>query len=258
MSRILAGVGRLARALFVAGVVAQVACKPKPAPAKKGELGALAAPSWLVALEVPGFAAARVAVPLGARVPRPLLIALHGDADQPEWTCGGYRGVVGQRGFILCPRGTPRPDGRFTWESFEQSVTELRAALPALKARFPGHVAKDDVVLAALGPSVDYAIGLAVQEPKFFSRLLLVDGSTRRLTLAAATRFADRGGKRVLVVCSRAGCDDDAAQRTASLRPGGVESRFVKLEKGQGLDADAVARIAQEWSWLTTGDTRWR
>jgi hypothetical protein len=254
----MAGLGHLAIALLAAGALAQVRCKPKAAPAKKGELAALAAPSWLIALEVPGFGAARLAVPLGARQPRPLLIALHGDADQPEWTCGGYRGVVGQRGFILCPRGAPRPDGRFTWQSFEQGVAELRVGLPALKARFPGHVAKGEVVLAALGPSVDYALGLAVQDPKFFARLLLVDGSTRRLTPAAATRFADRGGKRVLVMCSRTGCDDDAAVHAASLRPGGVESRFVKLEKGQGLDAEVVARIAQEWSWLTDGDTRWR
>jgi hypothetical protein len=114
------------------------------------------------------------------------------------------------------------------------------------------------VVLAALGPSVDYAIGLAIQEPKFFSRLLLVDGSTRRLTPAAAMRFAGLGGKRVLIVCGRSGCDADVEERAVSLRPGGVHSRAVKLENGQGLDAEVVARIAREWSWLTADDTRWR
>src|SRR5690606_1646561 len=60
-----------------------------PASASAGSaLAPLRAPSWLVALDVPGFGSANVAVPLGARSPRPLVIALHGDADRPEWPCG--------------------------------------------------------------------------------------------------------------------------------------------------------------------------
>jgi hypothetical protein len=249
-------------ARFTAALAALVAfglvgCDSKRAPAKKGELEPLAAPSWLFSLDVPGFGVAPVAVPLGARVAKPVLIALHGDADRPEWPCGSYRGVVGQRGFVLCPRGEPRPDGRFAFVSYEHASSALRAALPQLKTRFDGHVAGGEVVLAAIGPSVEYAIRLAVEEPKFFARLLLVDGSTRRLTAAAASRFADMGGKRVLVVCGR-GCDDDVEDRVASVRPGGVESRLVRMSRGQGLDADAMARILEEWPWLIADDKRWR
>src|SRR5262245_55783039 len=32
-----------------------------------------------------------VAVPLGAREPRPIMIALHGGSDQPDWACGAWR-----------------------------------------------------------------------------------------------------------------------------------------------------------------------
>lgn len=248
----------LARSLVaMAAAFALAACSSKRAPPKPGELGQLTASSWLVPLEVPGFGEARVAVPLGARVAKPVLIALHGDADRPEWPCGSYRGVVGQRGFVLCPRGEARPDGRFAFSSYEHAAAALRAAMPLVKSRFAGHVAGGEVVLAATGPSVEFALRLAVEEPKFFSRLLLVDGSTRRLTAAAASRFGDMGGKRVLVVCGR-GCDDDAEDRALALRPSGVESRFVRMNKGQGLDAEAVARIRQEWSWLTADDKRWR
>lgn len=246
-----------ARSLVTVAVVFVLsACATKPAPTKKTGLGQLAASSWLLPLEVPGFGEARVAIPLGAQVAKPVLIALHGDADRPEWPCGSYRGVVGQHGFVLCPRGEARPDGRFAFSSYEHAASALRAALPLLKSRFGGHVAGGRVVLAAVGPSVEYAIRLAVEEPKFFSQLVLVDGSTRRLTSAAATRFAGMGGKRVLVVCSR-GCDDDVEDRVALLRPGGVESRLVRVSKGQGLDADATARIREEWPWLTADDKRW-
>jgi hypothetical protein len=222
------------------------------------ELRPLTGTSWRTSLDVPGFLPAEVALPLGSRSARPVLIALHGDADRPEWQCGSYRGVVKSSGFILCPRGVPRDDGRFTLAPHATTAAELRVALRQLKAHFGAHVARGDVVLAGLGPSAEQALALAVEEPHFFARLMLVDGSTRALTSGVATRFGHGRGKRVLMLCTPNACDPDVDERVLALRPSGVDTRVVHLPTGAGLDGATASRLAQEWSWLIADDRRWR
>ena len=229
----------------------------KKSSASKG-LPPLTASSWLVPLEVRGFGQALAAVPFGASAPSPVLIAIHGDHDRPEWACGSYRSVVQRRAFILCPRGVARPDHEFTLGTSVNTADELRQALPALKARFGAHVAAGSVVLAGLGPAVEHVIELALKEPSFFSHLLLVDGSTRRLTLPAATRFGAAGGRRVLALCSPGACDADVEDRLRALGPTGVAARVVRAQRGHGLDAEMVKTLRGGFAWLVSGEQRWR
>jgi hypothetical protein len=225
--------------------------------ASKG-LPPLVASSWLVPIEAHGFGPALASVPLGASVPSPVMIAIHGDHDRPEWTCGSYRSAIQRNAFILCPRGVARPDHDFTLGTVSSTRNELRQALPALKARFGAHVAPGSVLLAGLGPSVEHGIELALEEPSFFSRLLLVDGSTRRLTLPAATRFGAAGGRRVLALCSPDACDPDIDARLRALGPTGVAARVVRAQRGHGLDTDMVKTLRGEFAWLISGEPRWR
>jgi hypothetical protein len=252
-----AGNSRLvARALCA--VIALAGCRGGKKSEPKTSLPPLAASSWLVPIETPGFAPALAALPLGARSPRPVLIAIHGSHDRPEWACGSYRGIAGGNPFILCPRGPSLGDQAFTLGTTANTAAELRAALPALKARFRAHVAAGSVVLAGLGPAVEHAIDLALKEPKFFSHLLLVDGSIQRFTLPAATRFGAAGGRRVLVVCSTGACDPDVEDRLRTLGPSGVATRIVRPPRGHGLDADMVAALRAEFPWLVINEPRWR
>ena len=108
------------------------------APPKK-KLAPLHAESWLIELPLDGFAPTSVSVPLGVTEPRPIVIALHGAGDRPEWQCGTWRGIADNRAFIVCPRGIPHPGfpasaPRYTWSDVAATERELRAALAALKA----------------------------------------------------------------------------------------------------------------------------
>jgi hypothetical protein len=236
---------------------ALLGCKKKAEKPPSPSLAPLSGQPWLAELEVAGFGSAKLALPLGARRPRPLLIALHGDFDRPEWTCGSYRHAAGSSAFVLCPRGEPRGQERFGLGPVADTTRELRAALPALKTRFGAHVASGSVVLAALGPSVEHAIVTALQEPSFFARLVLVDGSLRRFDPAGATRYGQGGGRRVLVLCTFGGCEPDVETRVRALRPHGVDARLVRVEQARGLDSEAVKTLAAEWRWVVSGDTRW-
>ena len=210
-----------------------------------------------MSVEVPDHAPALLAVPLGAKSPRPLLIALHGDNDRPEWTCGSYRHIA-PRAFILCPTGIARAD-RFTLRDTPTTRGELRALLPAIKARFGPHLAKGSVVLAGIGPSVQQAIQIALEEPAFFSRLVLVDGALDELTRGRVQRFATAGGKAVLAVCTPAsGCRAGAVDRQRVFEHAGVDARMLAPDRGQGLDGEVTSLLAREWPSFVRGEPPWQ
>jgi hypothetical protein len=248
----------LALASAMAGCRRSSSSRTAPSASAKALLSPLASQSWILPLAAPGFAAAQLALPLGARSPRPLLVALHGDDDRPEWLCGSYHHIVRSRAFVLCPTGFARGD-RFTLGSTLVTKNELRALLPALKARYGPYLAKGSVVLAALGPSVPQALEIALEEPSFFSRLVLIDGSLERLTLGVVQRFASAGGKSVLVVCSAGSpCRAGAAEHLRSLERAGVETRLLAPEKGSGLDGEITALLTNEWPWFVRQEPRWQ
>jgi hypothetical protein len=219
----------------------------------------LAAPSWLAALDVPGFGEARVALPLGSRKPRPIVAVIHGDDDRPEWPCGSYHHASSARAFVLCLRGVPRDDGRFGLGDPAATRAELRAALPALKARYGEHVAKGPIVLAATGPGVERAISVALEEPKFFAALVLVDGSLASFSSGVIERYARAGGKRVLLVCTpNSPCRAEAVERMLALKRARLDVHLFEPPHGFGLDGEITASIQKEWAWLVGGDARWQ
>src|SRR5690606_37492105 len=99
----------------------------------------------LVELEVEGFNTAAVSVPLGARGMRPVLLALHGNYDRPEWQCSVWREITDGFPWVLCPRGIPRADApksldRWTYGSAQAVRAEISAALQALSQAYPRYV----------------------------------------------------------------------------------------------------------------------
>ena len=222
-------------------------------------LSPLAASSWLAVLDVPGFGEARVALPLGARSARPIVAVNHGDDDRPEWPCGSYHHAGNAGSFVLCLRGVPRDNGRFGLADTATTRAELRAALPRLKARYGDHVSKGSIVLAATGPGVERALGLALEEPKFFASLVLVDGSLESFTSGVIQRYAQAGGKRVLLVCTPdSPCRADGVDRMLALKRAGLDVHLLSPPRGFGLDGETTATIRAEWAWLVGGDARWR
>lgn len=232
-----------------------VACSSK----KSKSLEPLSAPAWLVQLPVPGFGPARVAVPLAATTPRPIVVVLHGAADRPEWQCGSFRGVLGGRVFIVCPQGLPRLDfpERFGLGSLDGTAAELRAALKALKERFGGHVAQSPILLIGYAEGAALAAELARQEPEFFARVALVTGDPTAFTSSAASIFAGKGGKRALFFCTTRACQDHGAQRALWLTRRGVAAKSVLHDVGPYLNQQFNDALRGELRWLVEDDERW-
>jgi pimeloyl-ACP methyl ester carboxylesterase len=224
---------------------------------KKKALAPLEAPAWRIELAVPGFGPASVALPLGAVTPQPIAVVLHGAADRPEWQCGSFRGVLGGKLFILCPRGIAAAEpGRFDPASVDHSAAELRAALAALKARFGAHVAAGPILLIGYAEGARVAAELARQEPGFFARVALVSGEPSAFTPSASSIFALRGGKRVLFFCTSSSCDDSGVARALLLARANVPAKSVRHDVGPYLDAAFTEALAREMPWLLEGDAR--
>ena len=219
-------------------------------------LPALHAASWLVELDVPGFGKSALALPLAATTPRPIVIALHGSADRPEWACASWRAIAGPHPFVLCPRGELRadfraPDVRYTFGSADDTARELRAALAELKRRFGKHVASGPVLFVGFEIGADHAAWIARQEPAFFSRLALVAPSSSSWSSSQSALFARGGGQRVLFASGPAERAEFAQQAVLSARAG-AEARLVFLgERAPALDPARRSLLAEHWRWLS-------
>jgi hypothetical protein len=255
--------GRIGAALMLLTLCA--ACRPRHR-AHEGHarrLTPLAASSWLVDLPVPGFGVAKVAVPLAAGEPRPSVIALHGLADRPEWACAAWRAIAGPRPFVICPRGQarsdfPASDARFSFGNVEETKAELRAALHALKDRFGAHVAPGSVVIAGFELGADQAAEIAREEPEFFSRVVLAEGTPGAWSTSLAAVFFARGGKKVLFACASQACRADAELKVTLARRSGADGRLVFAgELGPTFDSRVTRPLKGEWPWLVRGEEGW-
>ena len=216
-------------------------------------LAPLSEKSWLIDMPVAGHAPAKVAVPLGAVRPAPVVIALHGAFDRPEWQCGHWAAITDGKPFVLCPTGVKK-GARFSWASAEATAKELRAALKALKKRFGDHVAPGSVVLAGYGKGADHAIVVQKQEPSFFSYLVLIEGGAQAWTSTMAAAFAQRGGKRILFACAHTGCVEHVDRARLFSVGAGVETRTLKLRQEKKLmSPTVVGALRKEFGWLARG-----
>ena len=241
---------------------ASASASASAAPPKR--LPPLTAASWRVEIAVEGFGEASVSVPLGATEPRPVLLALHGHADRPEWQCGTWRGISDACSFVLCPRGTAlgdpkKPPTTFGWKDPEATAKELRAALQALKKRFGDYVSKGPVVLAGYSLGAAHAVAISRQEPAFFERLVLVEGGHAAWTAGIAGIFTQRGGKRVLFVCAQSSCRQEAQRSLRFAMRAGAETRLVDAgDLGHVFDGRVAKAVKPEFGWLVAGDERWK
>lgn len=200
-----------------------------------------------------------VSVPNGAREPRPMVVALHGGGDRPEWACGEWRGVTTAYAFIVCPQGTGSV-GAFFWSSPKQVADAVDAGIATVRKQYPGYVLDGPVVLVGFSAGAIQAALLAQGQGSRFSRIVLAEGAyetTREPGFAAA--FARSGGKRVLLGCTTHGiCEPSFRSALSHLKRAGVEARLNHSgNQGHGLNARSTWSLRQDWSWFVEGLQGW-
>lgn len=213
---------------------------------------------WLVQLPLDGFGAAAVSVPLGATSPRPVVVALHGRNDRPDWACGEWRGVTEGATFILCPHGVPAdaPPGRgLAFADAARTRRELDAGLAALRARFGPYLAEGPMTYAGFSLGAILGVTLVSDDPGHFPVAVLGEGGQAQWTQARAASFARGGGRRVLFLCSTLGCEAETPRAMAMLRREGVQTKMVSAgHVGHLVDDRVVAAARAAWPWVGAGE----
>lgn len=218
----------------------------------------------LIALAVPGFGDAVVSLPVGATGKRPLLLAVHGNYDRPEWQCAVWRGIVGDRGFVLCPRGVARDDSpsnddiRFTFGGSDAVARELDADRDALRDKYAYFLDESAIVYTGFSLGAITGVPYLLRDPSNTPRAVLTEGSHDRWTFAAAKSFAKKGGERVLFACGQPSCVSMAKSAAKVLSGSKIETKVVLgAGVGHGYDGKVAEAIAEEFDWLVEGDARW-
>lgn len=229
---------------------------PSPPSSPPRSAQALFEPTPLVGLAVPGFRDAIVSVPLGAREPRLVALALHGNFDRPEWQCEVWRRITRGEVFVLCPRGIPRRDvpkelDRWEWGSLAQTKAELLAALSALEARYPEHVRRGPRVFT--GFSLGAILGARlIQDPELdVGAAVLVEGGYQGFTRAKLQNLEARL-KGLLFACGQTECRNQYRYQLEPLlrRTRLSASMVADIKAGHTYDDPVAALVQAEWPRL--------
>jgi hypothetical protein len=237
---------------------------PDASPAATPALEPLRADAEIVALPVDGFRDAMVSVPIGATEKRPVMVALHGNYDRPEWQCEVWREITGGHPFILCPRGIPRagaPKSEDRWEygGMDKTEKELMLGLEALAKRFPGYV--DDGPMLFTGFSLGAILGrhILLKHAKRFPRAVLTEGGYEGWSIGHAKRYREAGGERVLFACGQYACKHASTQAARVLEKQQISARVADGGNiGHTYDGRVAKAISSEWDFLLGDDPRWK
>ncbi|MFZ5895227.1 MAG: alpha/beta hydrolase [Myxococcota bacterium] len=218
----------------------------------------------VVELDVPSFRPATLVVPVGATRPRPVVVALHGNFDRPEWQCGVWQSIVRDGAFILCPRGIPRRDApasldRWEYASAKAVASEVDAALAALRERYAAFVAEGPVVFIGFSLGAIYGAPLVQREPQRFTRVVFIEGGLSAWTPHTAKKFAAAGGQRLILACGQADCLGRVKRMAPALERAGLPTRVGGSAKaGHSYDGEVAEVVRENWQWFIEGDERWR
>jgi hypothetical protein len=218
----------------------------------------------IVPLIVAGFSDAVISVPLGARSPRPIVVAAHGLWDFPEGLCDNWRWIIGNRAWVLCPRGEPRRENEtFRYRSGPALAREIEAGVEALEHRYPGYVDTGPRLYAGFSLGAILGASIIALDPARYPRAVLTEGGEDRFPETAAAAFARGGGQRVLFACGLKGRVQGATYAARRLARVGVPARVV-LGKLPGKEqfihwynGPVADETKAQLDWLFEGDPRW-
>jgi len=247
----------LAAALSLFAPVIAPARADAPSPSPPASPAAPLAPiagEWLQAESDLGY----VSPPTGSTEPRPIVVAVHGMGDRPEWECAAWRAVFGPRPFIVCPRGSAW-HVNFAWTSGDQIRRSIDAILDAASAHYGAHLDRAHRVYAGFSQGAILGPHVLKSDPHTYSYAIFQEGFDDALAgNALGARLHESGLTRVLLGCSQAGCAGKRVPVRAALERAGIEARLNDAgPRGHRIDDVIIRSVKRDLPWLLAGDDAW-
>jgi predicted esterase len=224
------------------------------------KLPPLSGVAWIERLELEGGHEAFVCPPIGAREPRPVIVAVHGAGDRAEWSCGGWRMVAGQYAFVVCPQGMKVDSMRFAWDSAETIRRRVESALSAARARFGQYFAEGPTLYAGFSQGATLAGATLLDPAQSFPFVVLAEGGYGLVqNRAFLGKLKAHGVESVLLACGTPGCFTTMRAAEPSLRAAGIQALIGGDPKsGHNLNGEMQAGLQKVWPELVAGLPNWR
>jgi pimeloyl-ACP methyl ester carboxylesterase len=194
--------------------------------------------------------------PLGATEARPLVVALHGAGDRPEWSCAEWREITGGHALIACPHGGPFGNA-YAWTSMAEIEQRALAAEADARAKYGVYVDPGPPLLVAFSQGARLASILARKHPEHWPVVVLLEGGYDETKWAFGPAFA-KGGKRILFACSTYDCAKGYADAARSMAAAKVDGRIADFGNlGHHMGLSVRERMRAELRWVVRDDERW-
>lgn len=201
-----------------------------------------------------------LSVPLGAREARPIMIALHGGSDKPEWACGAWRGITEAYPFLVCPRGFGGNDNTLGWRTTADTSSRIARAVAATKAIFGDWVkVTRTVVIAGFSMGGSQAANLAKADPTTYERVVLSESAyAPEPVLSFPKAWAAGGGSRALFSCTTSGCEPTYRKAANLVAAHGRPARLnVAPTQAHGMWDLVVQSMRRDFPWIAEGAEGW-
>lgn len=239
------------KALEVARVVPPTPPAPLP-PALEG------AP--LQRLDLEGGAHAFVALPIGAREKRPVVVGVHGAGDHADWSCSEWQAVTAGWAFVVCPQGVRHPTDptAFVWGSAEAIAAQADQAVRAVRARYAQWVDDGPLVYGGWSQGASLSAQVVASRPGTYDRVVLVEvGHTPLDAQQVAASLVAGGVTRAVVSCSSLKCRGFATAFEGAARRRGLPVRVNDVGlRGHWFDEPVGRTLGPAFVWMVEDQRR--
>jgi len=216
--------------------------------------------NWVEALTLADGNVVYVMPPIGIREPRPLMVAVHGAGDRPDWACGGWRLGANEYPFVVCPQGLKFDSQRFAWDSPSTIARRVEAAIDAARARFGRYIADGPTIYAGFSQGATMAGTVLLEQHDRFPVVALAEGGYNLLRdTAFLQKLRSVGTTRLMVVCGSPACFATARSVQSGISHAGIEA-FTAGDPLSGHNLNQRMQIALRAAMprLTAGLPNWR
>jgi predicted esterase len=238
---------------------------PKLSPRKLPPLSGL---PWYMILPSKPEKKDTITLPLGAEERRPIVVAVHGGGDRPEWACGLWRIGVESYPFVVCPTGPTTGGTKFAWGTGRDIATAVARAVSEAERQFPTYVISNTpMIYAGFSQGATLAGDFLIEHAQQFPVVVLAEGGYDYLRDPTfARRFRAAGGRRVFILCGTPGCMITAKRAVVILERAGLDAMTAgDPTAGHAFSASMQKILRAEWQrlvrdvpgWETFSEHRW-
>ena len=211
-------------------------------------------------LELEGGGHAFVALPVGARDKRAIVIGVHGAGDRADWSCSEWQAVTAGWAFVVCPQGVRHPadPNAFVWGSAESIAAQADRAVAALLARYGAWALDGPLIYGGWSQGATLAAQVIASRPGRYDRAVLVEvGHTPLDASQVAASLVAGGVKRVVVSCSSWKCRGFAKTFEAAATRRGLPVRVNDVGlRGHWFDEPVFRTLGPTLVWMVDDQPR--